>query len=185
MKIILYAMVALISFIASLAAALALTGNLSKETLDRMMGKESAVTTPSAVAPPPQSDSVGPLVQQLKKKEESLKKREQELNEQATQLDQRQQELERMRTDLEGMQKQIQTAVQDADKERDGRLQAIAITISEMKPDKAAERLKGMSAQDVAEILGFVKPKDRGKIVEAMEADMATRVLRALQERKI
>jgi hypothetical protein len=30
-----------------------------------------------------------------------------------------------------------------------------------------------------------MKPKERGKIVEALETSLATRVLRALQERKI
>jgi flagellar motility protein MotE (MotC chaperone) len=183
MKILVYGMIAVISFVAALAGALALTGNLSRETLDRLSGKEAPV-----VAPPPQqtaSDPLSPLVQQLKNKEETLRKRELELNERATQIDKRAQELDRLRTEIEGLQKQLQGAVQEADKERTARLQSIAITIAEMKPDKAAERLQGMPPDDIAEILTCMKPKERGKIVEALETSLATRVLRALQERKI
>lgn len=184
MKILVYGMIAAISFVAVLAGLLAATGSLSRETLDRLSGKEAPV-----VAPPPQqqtlSDPLSPLVQQLKNKEEALKKRELELNERATQIDQRAQELDRLRTEMEGLQKQLQGAVQEADQERTARLQSIAITIAEMKPDKAAERLQGMPPEDIAEILTCMKPKERGKIVEALETSLATRVLRALQERKI
>lgn len=182
MKIILYGLLAVISFVLSLVAALAMTGNLSQASLDKLSGKEPPVVEAPEVK---KSDPVGPLVQQLKKKGEALKAQEQELNDRAAQLDKREQELGRMRSELEALQKQIQGSVQEAGEERTARLKSVAITISEMKPDKAAERLGGLPPDDIAEILNQVKPKERGKIVEALEPDLATRVLRALQESKI
>ena len=47
MKILIFGMIGLLSFIGSLAAALAMTGNLSKESLQRLIKKEVALASNS------------------------------------------------------------------------------------------------------------------------------------------
>jgi flagellar motility protein MotE (MotC chaperone) len=181
MKYVLYGVLALLSFAGSMVLALALTGNLNKEALDRLMQKEPEMSVP---APSP-TDTIGPLTQQIKKKEEQLKQREQELSERESQLNQREAGLKQLQTQLEGIQKEISGTLESAEAERNLRVQTVALTLAQMKPDKAAKSLESMPVEDVAAILAQVKDKDRGKIVEAMDPQTATKVLRALQESKL
>lgn len=181
MKILLYSLTGLISFTVALVALLALTGNLNKDAFDRLLNKQPPVlATPSKPA-----DSLGPLAQEMKRKEEALKQREQELKQREAQVGQREQELVQLRTQLEAIQKEIGGTLEDSEKDRQVRLETVALTLAEMKPSKAAERLESMPVEEAAEILNLVKPKERGKIVEAMTTEYATRVLRALHERKL
>ena len=180
MKYLLYVLIALASFAAALAGAMALTGNLNTEALKRLMNPEAAAPPTEAVAA---RDEIGPLAEQLKRERAALKKREQELAQREAQLDQREQELATLRSELTEIQSEIQGALGDAETERKLRLETIAITVANMDEDKAAERLKGLPVEDVAAILKLIeKDKDRGAILEAMEQDFAVRVLQALQE---
>ncbi len=182
MKFVLLGVASLLSFVGALVAALAFTGNLNQEALGRLTGSEA----PSmAVEPAIPSDELGPLAKQIKRKEEELQKRERLLKEREAQLDQREQGLNLLREDLEDMQKSINKGMEEAGQDRLLRLETVAQTVSEMKPDKAALSMENMPVDDVAQILEYVKPKDRGKIVEAMTPDQATRVLRALQEEPV
>lgn len=180
MKIVIYGLIGLVSFAATLAVSLLLTGNLSMDAVQRVFGP----------APPPAvetgvPDPLAPLVQQIKKRESALQQREQALKQRENQVVQREQELAQMQKRLTDIQKQIDDSLGDAEQERRVRMETVASTISVMKPDKAAERLEEMPIEDAAEILYLVKPKERGKIVEAMKSDRAGLVLRALQERRL
>ena len=182
MKILLYSLIAFVSFIGALALALLLTGNLSKQALEQVMGKEAVLEMEGQS----QDENLGALAEEIKQKEATFTKREQQLKARETQLIQRELELEQLRTQLESIQKEIDSSLENADKARQVRLQTVALTIASMKADKAAERLEELPPEDVAEILQLIeKDKDRGKIMESLEPKFATRVLRALQEKKL
>ncbi|HEX73094.1 MAG TPA: hypothetical protein ENN65_07245 [Candidatus Hydrogenedentes bacterium] len=180
MKTVVLALIGLLSFAATLGVSLFMTGNLSMDAVQRVFGQ--APPPPIEAAPP---DPLAPLVQQVKRRESALQQREQELKQRESQLAQREQELTQLQKRLEDLQKQIDDSLADAEKERKVRLETVANTVAVMKPDKAAERLEQLPIEDVAEILHLVKPKERGKIVEAMTSDRAGLILRALQERRL
>ncbi len=181
MKYVLYLLIALLVFGITMVTALAVTGNLNADAIAALTGGAPAETT--AAAPESKSsDSLGPLAQQLKAREADLNAREAKVKEMELQLQQRQASLEKMRTELETLQKEIGGSMDDADTERATRVQSVAVTMEKMKPDKAAERLSALPAEEAAEILALVKDKSRGKIIESMEPEQATRILRMLQE---
>lgn len=184
MKIVIYALAALLAFALTLAGALAVTGNLSGEALARIAGGDPAPGLPAPGAPAV-SDPLSPVAQQLKRREDALLEREARLKTWEAQLIQREGSLESLRKELESLQKQLNTTVAEAEADRKSRLEAVAITIEKMRPERAAERLLGLPTEEAAEILVLVRDKARGKIIEAMDADQATRVLRVMQERPI
>ena len=172
----------ILSFIGTLVCILAITGNLSSDAIKKLVEpsipKQSVQITQSS----PQDDSVSVLIEQIKKKEEDLRKKEEELNKKEEEIKIKTQELEQMQTKVESIQKELSNKVGQNQQEKSVQMQTIATTLSGMKPDKAAERLKTMSPEEIAEILSYVKPKERGKIVEALDAQLATQVLQALQK---
>ncbi|HOK89552.1 MAG TPA: hypothetical protein PK379_05965 [Candidatus Hydrogenedentes bacterium] len=191
MKYALIAIVAVGSFVGSLVGAMALTGHLNGESLARLSGAkpaEQASPAPAADNPTPADpvrvSSLDTLSRQLREKEAALNQREEELKQREAQLATREAELAKLRADLETMQKQLESSLQDADTERQVRLKTIALTVSEMKPDKAAERLEGLDPADIAEILLQVEGKNRGKIMEALSPETAVSVMRQLQGKR-
>jgi flagellar motility protein MotE (MotC chaperone) len=182
MKFALFFLLAVLSFIGTLALILFLTGNLNKAALERALSQEPDFATAAGDAP----DSLRSLADEFKKKEQELLKRELRLKEKEAQLGKRELELEDLKKEIETMQSEIQQTLGEEEEARKARIETVAITVAAMKADAAAAALKGMEVEEVAEILKKIpKEKDRGKIVEAMEPERATRVLSALQTRPL
>ena len=182
MKIIAFGVLGMLSFLGALALGLGATGNLNRDALDRVRGVESALDTPLAAT----QDSLSPLAQQLRQKEESLRQRDRQLNEREQQLARREEELAQVRNELEQLRDVIDGSLGEADTERRVRMTTIAITLTNMRPKQAAQQLNGLPVEDVAEILLQVeRPKDRGAIMQELETDLATQVLRYLQHDSI
>lgn len=178
MKIVLFLLAALLGFGGTLAGIMAATGTLHEGTFNQLMGEASEVEAPQ----PRPVESLGAFAQQLKQKEASLTEKEQALGDRERQLELREQSLQQLRSEIETMQSDILGAVETAEAEREEKLNAVAVTLSEMQPEKAAQSLIGFPPEDQAAILNLIsKAKDRGKIVEAMEQDQARRVLQAMQ----
>jgi flagellar motility protein MotE (MotC chaperone) len=181
LRLILFLVLALLAFVGALAAMLALTGNLNQESLSRIINREEALPP----EPVQQEDSLGVLAAQLKAKEAELAAREEELDEQEKQIETRLQELQALQRQIEETSLQLQGVIDETDEEREQRMTTVATTVSAMKPDKAALALQGLPDDEVADILRKVKDKDRGKIVDAMDAERASRVLQELQQAPI
>ena len=183
MKPVLFGLVGLLSFVGVFVGSLAATGNLNKAALDRALKREPAMTEAAGPGPATQavSDTIGPLAQQLKKKEDALNEREKKLDEREAELAQREKDLEALRGQVETLQQEVKGEMNAQAGETQKKREAIALTIGEMKPDKAAERLKGLPTEDVAAILSGMKSKEAGKILEAMDAAEATRVFQLMQ----
>ena len=191
MKYALIAVIAVGSFVGSVVGAMALTGHLNAESLARLTGGNPPQQTAAAPAgetsastDPVRVSSLDTLSRQLREKEAALNQREEELKQREAQVTAWEAELTKLRADLETMQKQLETSLQNADTERQVRLKTIALTIGEMKPDKAAERLEGLDPADIAEILLQVEGKNRGKIMEALSPETAVSVMRQLQGKR-
>lgn len=179
MKILAMALVALVVFAGGLAGALAATGNLNAEGLARIMGQQPA----GKGALPEKTEGTDPLAEEGRERLTVIEEREQKLEEREKQLAQREKDLAELRTQLETMKKEVEGSLQSQTTERAQQMEAMANTITAMKPDAAAERLEKFPVEDQAEIVKRVtKVKDRAKILEAMKPETAARVMGYLQQ---
>jgi len=181
MKILIYGLVPILSFAVFLIGPLALTGNLSKASLARIVKREPAVPQEGTKTAAP----LDGLAQQLRDKEAGLIERETKVKARELQLDQREQELNDLRDRLEAIKAEIDGALQDAETERTIRMETVALTVEGMKADSAAKVLEANTPEDTAEILALVKDKQRSKILDAMNPEFATRVLSSMQQKKL
>jgi len=184
MKILLYALVGIVSFAACLAALLLVTGNLNQETLDRLMGGEAPKTEETATAATSASDELGSLADRLKQKEAALLKRETDLDQRETQLNERETNLQQLIAQMETLRAEIDATIEDREKERSARLQSIAVSMEAMKADKASQVLKELAdenPEDAARVFSLIKTEEGGKILDALDPSDATRILRELK----
>ncbi len=183
MRLLLIIILSILSFIGTIVGMLAVTGNLSAEAMKKMLSPSSGVAQQSPISRPNiQEDTIATLIEQIQKKEALLKQKEEEIKKKEEELKLKAQELQQIQSNIEGIQKELSSKLEGDKKDRAVQMQTIAVTLSGMKPDKAAERLKTMNPDEIAEILSYVKPKERGKIVEALDAQLAAQVLQALQK---
>jgi len=189
MKALLLFVLGIVGLLLGVVLPLALTGNLNAEAVSRLIGTqkdspEAAASTGSSTLNAPPLDASSELAQQLMKKERDLQDKEKQLAEREAKITEREQALQEMLSKLESLQKEIEGGLANADKERELRVKTVALTLAQMKPEKAAASLKNFAPQEAAAVLAQVKDKDRGKILEAMDPETAAGVLRALQEQK-
>ncbi len=178
MRFIALVLLAAISFIGAVAGALALTGNLTKENILEIVKPQPKETTAAETT----EDDVGPLSRALQKREAELDKRERELDKQEERLDQRLAELKALREEIAQIRKQIQTALEKQDAERDKRMQDVADSLAEMDPANAAQTIEQWPTEDAAVALRLIKERERGKILDEMDPEKAGLVLRSLQQ---
>lgn len=180
-KLILYVIIPIIALVGTVVACLALTGNLSKEQMLKIVGKgpaaEQAEETPK--------EEADPYLRALQQREEALKKREAKLQDNEAQIKKSQADLDQLKTELEAVQKQIGDTLKNEDADAQKRISDVALSLSKMKPANAAKTLDTWEAADVAKVLRVVKEKDRGKILDAMPPEKAAAVLLELKAAKI
>ena len=187
LKYLLLGVISLVSFGATIATALVVSGNLNRETLDRLLQRGPQL---EADAPAAAGGEVGPLAQALREKEQQLEEREASLDAREKEQAAREESLKLLQEELAAQQKAIANSMEDEEVARRARVQSTAISIAEMKADKAAGLLSGggFTPEEAAEILYFeangkatIDKGDQGKILDAMDIDFATQVVRAQQ----
>lgn len=180
MKALVIALAAIAAFAAAALVPLHLSGNLNKEGIERIFGKEP----PPAPAEEADTVSQDPLTDALKKKEESLKAREEELRQKEEQVKKMTADLEALRSDIATMQAQMEEKLSQEDAAQAERLQTVAQSLSKMKPANAAASLESWDPKEAATVLKLVKERERGRILDAM-GDKAAPLLRALQDKRL
>ena len=179
-KLILYVIIPLLALAGTVVACLALTGNLSKEQMLKIIGKGPAAEQ-SAEAPKEED----PYLRALQQREEALKKREAKLQEGEAQLKKSQADLEQLKTEIEAVQKEIGDTLKSEDADAQKRISDVALSLSKMKPTSAAKTLESWEIPDAAKVLRGVKDKERGKILDAMPPEKAAAILLELKAAKI
>lgn len=180
MKLIAYIVVPLIAFVGTVAACLAVTGNLSKEGIEKILSRAPVAEE----TPAPAVQEADPYLRALQQREEELKKREAKVQEDDARIKKSQADLDQLRTDIEGIQKQIGAALKVEDAEQQTRLSDVALSLAKMKPTNAAKTLESWDAQEAAKVLQAVKDKQRGKILDAMTPEKAAAILTELKTPK-
>jgi flagellar motility protein MotE (MotC chaperone) len=178
-KIILMGGVFLLTLAGTLAGLLAMEGKLSAEGIQALTNPEgyAEIEAKRQAETKANEPAIGTLAQQLNDRAEKLDMRETGLDEREKQLKQREDDLDKARADLEMLQKSIDGALDAASESRKTQLKAVAITMENMEPQGAAQRLETMETDKIAEILLFVNSKKQGPILEAMAQEVATRVI--------
>lgn len=182
-KIALFLMLPLVSFLATVVVLTVVTGNLSKEKLQSVLGKTDA--KPAAVKQEQQPSESDVFARALKQRDEELKRREAKVREDEERVKKMQADLEQLRTELTTIQNQIQTALKSEDAKQKASLQDVALSLSKMKPTNAAETLSEWPPSEAADILRLIKDKERGKILDAMKPEKAAPLLKSLQEPRL
>jgi len=184
MKVLLYALIGLISFAACLALVLAATGNLNQETLSRLMGGEAALPAGTEAEPVTPADELGSLADRLKQKEAELLAREDALDQREAQINERETNLQQLIAQMETLKADIDTTIENREKERTVRLEAIAVRMGAMKADKASQVLKELAdenPEDAARVFNLIQTEEAAKILDALDPSDATRILRELK----
>ncbi|MBP8129600.1 MAG: hypothetical protein KA184_08450 [Candidatus Hydrogenedentes bacterium] len=182
MRVLLYIVIAVLSFLAVLAGAMAATGLLNAASFERLLGRAPEEPAPLAQPAASPEDSLSGLARRLNEREEALVQRETDLKRREAEFSQRNAALLQLQTSLEERLKEVKSVLEQSDAEEQLRRKTTATTLELMDPKKAAERLNGLPPEEVAAILRLVKDKQRAKIVEQVTPDEATRILRLLQE---
>jgi flagellar motility protein MotE (MotC chaperone) len=163
-KFILMLLVAAIAFAGTVAAILAITGNLSQESLMKIV---SPAPAPVETAPEAKPDETDAVIRALQARDEDLNKREAAVKEEEDRLKKEQADLDVLRTQLVGIQQEIGKTIEAEDADHRKRVQNVALSLAKMKPAQAAKTLGTWSVQDAAKALRFMKDKERGKLLDA------------------
>jgi len=184
MKIVAYIAVALVLFCGTLVALLALTGNLNKESIERLVKGP-----PEAAAAAQAKEDSGALARALRERQAAITAREKDLDAREKRLEQLEADIETERANVEQLLAQIQDALDTAEGERGKRKDEVASSLAEMDAAGAAKILESWpDTGEAAEILLLIKAKDRGKILDEIATNsptLAAELLREVQQPKI
>ncbi|GMU93105.1 MAG: hypothetical protein AMXMBFR4_21630 [Candidatus Hydrogenedentota bacterium] len=183
MKAALIVVLAIVSFVGTLAGALAMTGNLSADGIRKLVGS----TGPPAVKPLPvvtldATDQMPDLARALKEREEELNVREARLKAEEERLEQARAQLDELRASLENLIADATSTADKADAERQQRLESVAQSLGTMKAPQAAQAIEDWPPEDAAQLLQLIDERARGKILDSLTPDRAAAFLRAMRE---
>ena len=182
MKVLLYAVAALLSFVVAVLGMMAYSGSLNKEGFDKLLGRDQPAA-PAATALPG-ADDLSASALALKEREEEIAAREKELAQQQKRLDDTQSQMEELRSTLQELIAQLTDTVNSRDANEEARLKAVADSLAGMKPQQAALALNEWPAAQAAQLLQLVEERVRGKILDGMNQEKAAEVLKAMAEQE-
>ncbi len=180
-KLIFYVLLPLVAFAGTVAVCLSLTGNLSKEGIDKILGRAQPAKQTQEAA----EGQTDPYLRALQQREEDLKKREAKVQEDDARIKKAQTDLDQLRTEIEDLQKEIGDALKVEDAEQQKRVADVALSLGKMKPVNAAKTLESWDVQESAKVLRLVKDKERGKILDSMTPEKAAAILLELKAAKL
>ncbi len=128
--------------------------------------------------------SVSELTKELLDKEEKLRLREIELQKEQDSLKVSEGELSKKYADFESRQRSFLGCVKNNEEESKGRVGQLVETISNMKPQKAAELLSVQDSEIAVRILQAINPKTASKIFNFMDKDVSAKLQKQYLEMK-
>jgi flagellar motility protein MotE (MotC chaperone) len=177
MKMAIYAIVVLLGFVGSLAGVLAATGNLSREGLDKILGK----TPPAAAEPEEEPDDLDPLLRAVREQQKKLEEREAGLKEREERVKTAEQDLAKLRDELSGMLQQYAENLDKVDADQEQKRQEVAMLLEKMKPDQAAEIIGAKEPEEAVQLLQLLPEKSRPKVMDKLAPEKAGAILDAMQ----
>ncbi len=181
MKALFFLILALLSFALTLVGMLAYTGNLNKEGLDKILGRNQPESVVETELEP---DELSETAQALREREEALAARERDLEQQQQRLNETQDQMEELRGNLQDLIAQLTQTVDTMDATEAAQLQEVANSLGGMKEDQAAMVLEEWPAEQGARLLQLIEDRKRGKILDKMNEQKASEFLRAMAEQQ-
>ena len=179
-----FLVLALLPFALTLVGMLAYTGNLNKEGLDKLLGRnQPEVAVETALEP----DDLSETAKALHEREEAIAARERDLEQQQQRLSETQSQMEELRGTLEELIAQLTKTADTIDADEATRLQDVAKSLGGMKADQAAILLEEWTPEQGARLLQLIPERSRGKILDKMNEKIAADFLKemAIQDAKI
>lgn len=167
-----------VCFLGALIGPAAVTGKLNEDTIRQLMGGEE----PAAEAQ--KKDELGPLAEKLRAEQKRLQDWDAELAEEDARLTQRERIVDDTLTQVTQIQSEISAAMDTLDQEQVAAIETIAKSLAAMDEQNAATDLEAMSPEEAARILPLIKDRDRGKILDAMDAARRSMIIQVQQDRK-
>lgn len=180
-KMVVVVILVLAAFLAAILIPMGMSGKLTKESLDKLLGKEE----PKPEEGPAKASKEDILVRAIKDREEELDQREAKVREEEDRIRKMQSDLDQFRNELLTLQMQIQEMVKAEDSNRETRLKDVAQSLGKMKPANAAQTLSSWTPDDAADVLRLVKERERGRILDAMQPEQASMVLKSIQANRL
>lgn len=171
----------LLIFAMTLVMLLLFTGNLNREGLAKLRGREEAAVAPVQ----PYIADVEPLLAAIREKEQELQQREGRIEEEEKRLALMRKELESLRDNLEKILADVNTSLEGVDEAEDQRLTTVAQSVASMEAKNAAQTLTSelFTPGEAAMIIERIEEERvRGNILNEMEPESAALVLQALKE---
>lgn len=136
------------------------------------------------MATPRKEDALGPLAEKLRAERKRLEDWDTDLTEEASRLTQRERNIDDTLAQVTQIQTDIVAAMDTLDLDQIAQMETIAKSMAAMDEVNAAADLEAMTPEQAARILPLIKDRDRGKILDAMNADTRLTILQIQVDRK-
>lgn len=179
MKIFVALVMAIFAFAATIVGALYLAGGFTQEGMQKLLGIEA----PKPQEVPAASEAQIPeVVTALKEREEDLNAREEALKTEEKRIETTRLQLEELQETLKGLVADATKQLDQADSDKQARLQNVANSLAAMEPESAAQAMEAWLPQDSAIVLQMIDEEVRGEILNAMKPDKSAAILDAMKD---
>lgn len=171
----------LLVFAGSLAGFMYMAGGFTKEGLQKLLGVEPVQT--AEATPPASTEQIPELLKAIKEREAELDEREAVLKAEEARVNEQRAQLVELRTTLSALVAEATKTMDEAEASKRQQLQNVALSLSAMEPENAADAIGSWAPEDAAIVLQLIEEeRQRGAILDSLEPDQAASVLRAMQE---
>jgi flagellar motility protein MotE (MotC chaperone) len=179
MKVFVALVMAIFAFAATIAGALYLSGGFTQDGMQKLLGIE----TPKPLeAAPASAEQIPEIVKALNERDKDLTERETALKTEEKRIEETRAQLEELRTTLQDLVAEATKSLDQADSDKQERLQNVANSLGAMEPESAAQAIETWIPQDAAIVLQMIDEEVRGEILNAMKPDKSAAILIAMKE---
>lgn len=179
MKIFVALVMAIFAFAATIVGALYLAGGFTQEGMQKLLGIEA----PKAQeAPAPSEEQIPEVVEALNEREADLNAREEALKTEEKRIETTRLQLQELQTTLKGLISDASKSLDQADSDKQARLQNVANSLAAMEPESAAQAMEAWAPQDSAIVLQLIDEEIRGEILNAMKPDKSAAILEKMKD---
>ena len=179
MKVFVALVMAIFAFAATIAGALYFSGGFTQEGMQKLLGIEAPKPLEAA---PPSAEQIPEVVKALNERETELSEREAALTTEEKRIEETRGQLDELRQTLQDLVAEATKSLDQADSDKQERLQNVANSLGAMEPESAAQAIESWLPQDAAIVLQMVDEEVRGEILNAMRPDNAAAILIAMKE---
>ena len=179
MKIFVALVMAIFAFAATIVGALYLAGGFTQEGMQKLLGIEAPKPKEAAAA---SEAAIPEVVKAQKEREEELNAREEALKIEEKRIETTRVQLQELQDTLKGLVADAAKQLDQADSDKQARLQNVANSLAAMEPESAAQAIESWAPQDSAIILQMVDDEIRGEILNAIKPDKSAAILDAMKD---